>query len=182
MALRSNRAGTGEAAGRRLIWALSKAAAPNRAMMKNTARQPKRSATRPAKAAPSRLPPMVIANQRAIATCRSATGTASPMMAKPTGKIPPVAMPQMIRASSSSEKAVGQRAGEGNDDDHHQAHHHQADFADQVGERCQNELHAGEGQRKRRRGEGHARALDSQIEGISGARHALKGRWQSQSS
>ena len=68
-------------------------------MIQNTARQPSKSPTRPANAAPIRLPPMVIASQRAIATCRSPTGTASPMIASPTGKMPPVAMPQTTRAS-----------------------------------------------------------------------------------
>jgi hypothetical protein len=49
---------------------------------------------------------MVRANQRAIATCRSATGTASAMTASPTGKMPPLAIPQTIRATVRTAKLL----------------------------------------------------------------------------
>jgi hypothetical protein len=49
---------------------------------------------------------MTIPSQRAIPTCRSPTGTASAMIARPTGNMPPVAAPQTMRAISSTSKLV----------------------------------------------------------------------------
>ena len=56
----------------------------------------------PASDAPSRLPVITAVSQRPIATWRSFTGMRSPITAMPTGKMPPLAMPAIMRAASST--------------------------------------------------------------------------------
>ena len=75
-------------------------------MLKNTPRQPSKSPITPEIVAPIRLPVSATASRRPIATWRSCTGTRSPTIAMPTGKMPPASMPAMTRIATSSEKLL----------------------------------------------------------------------------
>ncbi len=60
-----------------------------------------KSATMPAAAEPSRLPVMVPASSRPIATCRCASGTRSDSIAMPSGNSPPQPAPAMTRRTNN---------------------------------------------------------------------------------
>ena len=84
--------------------AMAATRSPKPPIDKNTPRQPNRSPTTPEITAPMRLPVSPTASSRPIATCRSCTGTRSPTMATPTGKMPPAQTPATIRIATSTGK------------------------------------------------------------------------------
>ena len=86
--------------------AITATIAPKPPIDKNTPRQPSRSPMAPASTAPIRFPVNPTAKRRPIATWRECTGTRSPTIATPTGKMPPAHMPAMMRMVTSSVKLL----------------------------------------------------------------------------
>ena len=91
---------------------------------------------------------MTATSQRAIATCRSFTGTRSPITAIPIGKMPPAAAPATTRATMRSREVRRETAHEHRDNRDRKARHHDADLADHVSDGTEHRLNQRERQRE----------------------------------
>ena len=124
----------------------------------NTPRQWMKSATMPDAADPSRLPVMVPASSRPIATWRCASGTRSDSSAMPSGNRPPQPAPAITSKNEQLLERGRHGAEERRDRQHDQAADHHALLADGIRDRSQHRQHHAVGdERRRQHGRGRRR-------------------------
>ena len=148
------------AAWRRLIIALAKAASPPRRppetpRASRTGRRPRRRRRRRCT-----LPPMTMASQRAIATCRSVHRHQVTDQRHADREDAARRHAADDAGGEQHGKAGGERADDAGGDDDDEADHHQPHLADDVGDRPQDRLHQSEWQREGRRQQGDACRID----------------------
>ena len=161
--------------------AITATIAPKPPIEKNTPRQPSRSPITPEITAPMRFPVRPTASSRPIATWRECTGTRSPTIATPTGKMPPAQMPAMTRMVTKQREIAGEGA------DQRRRHHggeadiHQPGLAEEIADGAERRLHDGVGKRERARQQRRGFHVDGEIGGdfrndrIDGAREQRRG-------